>query len=141
MITFKEQFDKLTEAYIRGEVEPYQPCGCFIGNLLNRREEWIHIRKDFTYKTPCYFPGEKKSFEMAQCIIQEEGKGTYTDQEIVELEYTFMMTYGINGGGFGLVNEDALFKAFEVTLEQLKQIHESKGEIVDEFVFQKRQPV
>lgn len=37
--------------------------------------------------------------------------------------------------------EELLFKAMESTLLMLKEIHESKGEIIEDYTFTKREPV
>jgi hypothetical protein len=139
MISFKEQFDKLTEAYIRNEVNPYEPCGCFVGNLLNRHQDWVTVRLSWASpiadrSLPFYEDGYK--------CIKKESDGTYTPQEITDLEFLFMMTYEINGGTSSQTKsekeEDALFIAFETTLDALKKLHEANGEKVDEFTFKKR---
>ena len=138
--TYKEQFDKLTRAYINGEVNPFSPCACFIGNLLNGAREW-------SVTGECV--GNHFGDHVRDCILKE-ANGLYTEDEINELENSFMNED--NGdfpslwsslvivGKFKDWYEDALFIAFERCLDQLKQIHQSKGEIIDETpVFQKRQ--
>lgn len=145
MITFKQQFDKLTEAYIKNEVDPYEPCGCFVGNLLNKRTEWMDGRGSvWTYEN--YFDELEikqkgtRDYKTALNVIQAQAEGFYTVKEIFQLEGTFMSTY-VKLCKCDDIDEDALFVAFEKTLELLKQIHESKGEQVDEYVFQKRELV
>src|SRR5258706_548549 len=46
--TYKEQFDKVTEAYINGTLEPYRSCACFIGNMLGG-SDWDGFRKKDYY--------------------------------------------------------------------------------------------
>lgn len=162
MITFKQQFDKLTEAYIRGEVNPNSPCACFVGNLLNRSTMWsngriytmlINERLEPSLCRPLSYDHLNSVIES----IKHHSEGLYTLDEILSLEQRFMISY-LDGGGsekddpiydadidsesvfIKPINEDALFVAFEKTLELLKQIHESKGEIVEPFEFTKRQP-
>lgn len=137
MITFKQQFDKLTEAYIRGEVYPYEPCACFVGNLLNRTSDWC-TRGGIIWKE-LYFHDESSEEQMKRAVLRESG-GFYTIHEIHLLEQTFLMNIRTNREWNEPLYEEQLFKAFEKTLDLLKQIHESKGEIVEPFQFTKRQP-
>lgn len=145
MILYKTQFDKLTSAYIAGKVDPYSACGCFVGNLLNNSINWVKARdldlkvaKDQTTKT------------ISKECVDEESNNSYSLQEIYDLERIFLRTYrenngdyyafdSIRGTGATKQDEDALFIAFEKTLEYLKQLHISKGEVIDEIpVFEKR---
>jgi hypothetical protein len=160
MITFKQQFDKLTEAYINGQVDPYTSCGCFVGNLLNGNTKWDEARsfEKLISNNPldeCFLPialceGEK-GIDLIDKVIQKEAEGFYSRIEILQLERSFMLTYQQHGGVSPSeaisrriryeINEESLFKAFEVTLDLLKQIHESKGEVVEPFEFVKRQSI
>jgi uncharacterized protein YbcC (UPF0753/DUF2309 family) len=66
----------------------------------------------------------------------------YTNKEIIEMEDMFMDQIPSHNTMPNYENE--LFIAFEKTLERLKQIHISKGEVIDDApVFKKRilQPV
>lgn len=150
---YKEQFDKLTRAYIANEVNPNQGCACFVGNLLNKNWDWEYGRS-------ISFSSEEK-WKTRFKITKNDGQGLisminalhiesnnfYTPDDIIIIENCFLKTYYRNGGSSeddlsdGSVKEDALFIAFEKTLDRLKQIHQSKGEIVDEPpVFKKRNP-
>lgn len=51
MITYKEQFDKLTRAYINDEVQPFENCACFVGNLLNKNAMWCLAKPVFNNMT------------------------------------------------------------------------------------------
>lgn len=143
-MTYKQAFDRLTEAYIAGNVNPFNPCSCFVGNLLGT-ERWISLRTSSW--TDCVVArGRHPNY------IEYEN---YTNQEIIDLEHIFMKTYSENHPLEGLIkklsfhiladildnlNEDALYKAFSITLDKLKEIHISKGEIIDKApVFIKRQ--
>lgn len=145
--TYKEQFDKLTRAYIAGKVNPFQCCGCFIGNLLNGHGSWNKVKpnlmvQDWTDGLRQVTPVEYVN--ALECIKVNSG-GLYTADDIIKLERKFMDMIGNYRGLEKWVNptpemEDVLFKAFEKALSMLKQIHQSKGEIIDETpVFQKRQ--
>lgn len=148
MPTYKQQFDKLTAAYINGEVDPMDCQACFVGNMLNNKNEWglrlltgLGSLHDFSPK----YIHKPVAIE----CIEKEGEGMYTPDEIVQLENIFLKTIRENGGnllawkerypGVRAVDEEALFLAFEKTLDALKQLHISKGEDVEgEFIFVKR---
>ena len=123
--TYKQQFDKLTEAYITDDVRPFSPCACFVGNLLNGRTDWQSGQIGF------------HSGESASNCIQQESNGLYTIDDINRMEYNFMIKK-FNGASIFwddrklCIDEELLFQAFASTLEMLKEIHISKGEEVDE---------
>lgn len=164
MNTFKQQFDKLTEAYIKDEVNPYDNCGCFVGNLLNKNEDWANcltglrscgkgevvIRSEIKN----YFYLDMREYDDAVSLIVKEG---YTPRQICMLENCFMhnITKHLDFNSLNindvsscvkLLNirpdkEDIIFNAFSKTLDLLKEIHESRGEIVDKIEFKKRELV
>ncbi len=141
--TYKQQFDKLTEAYINFKVEPYTACKCFCGNLLNGTSEWYTYgrgvdRGVVTTKEPV--------LRKAQASINEQSGGLYTVVEILNLENMFLETYEENTVqhrrtfGMMVIDESALFIAFDKTLDYLKEIHRNHGEDVDtELRLSKRQ--
>jgi hypothetical protein len=118
--SYKEQFDKLTRAYINDEVEPYISCSCFVGNLLNNKSVW-----DFGRRVIGNIETDASCLRVAQNCIDRESSGLYSVKEIVDLEARFMLCVDNH-------NEEGLFNAFSKTLDLLKQIHLSKGEIIDE---------
>ncbi len=168
MISFKTQFDKLTRAYINDEVNPNANCACFVGNLLNGDSGWSDIRtvdsnSDNAYiMQPIRFEGEwsinSSPYQNAIRIISQESDNTYTAEEIVDIETVFLVglykllprevrkaasrSWTPRSGLECLKGypgyEDALFTAFQAALDRLREIHISKGENVDEFVFVKR---
>jgi hypothetical protein len=135
MISFKTQFDKLTRAYMTTGIDPHNPCFCFVGNLLNNTEEWFDGRG---WK-PGIINDDKYCVEIAECSIIKESKGLYSVREIVEIEAVFLNTYENTGGSeiaYGWGNpcdqdEHALWIAFVKGIEKLKEIHESKGEVIE----------
>ncbi len=153
MKTYNQQFDRLTQAYIAGEVNPMEPCACFVGNILNNTSRWVNAR-DFHHVGP--YPvirvdtrvHDENVYKGIQSIMKES-EGAYTPQEIVTLEQLFLQTIVLYGGNIHAwgengtptqMDEDALFEAFSATLEKLKQIHIDRGEIIDnEPVFVKRE--
>jgi hypothetical protein len=128
MITFKVQYEKLVKAYLRNEVVPDSACACFIGNLLNGDSSWILFKEAIEYQIP------KEDLNIAVNALKLESNDTYTPKEILYIEGAFMRVWRRYGR-----NEDALFKAFEHALMLLRQIHESKGEVIEDYRFKKRQ--
>lgn len=136
--TYKEQFDKLTRAYIEDRVKPMNQCACFVGNLLNGKDAWACARGT-AFGTPTV---NLYGIDAAKFCILQEADGIYTVQEILSLEKEFMVCVEYDGSGNLAITEDGLFQAFEKTIELLKHIHISKGENVDETtVFEKRKLV
>lgn len=136
MITFEKQFNKLTEAYIKNEIKPWDACACFVGNILNNTNTW-------SFGRVCTYPANNKPYELVDNgVIYNEillyAEGFYTPEEIVDLENCFLgnITYTKEGTE---MYEESLFKAFEKTLDLLKEIHISKGEKIEPFEFKKRE--
>jgi len=121
--TFKEQYDKIVTAYLKNELNPMSCRACFVGNLLNNNNAWAGYGLN------------------AEECIQKEVNGFYSVVDIRRLESEFMLTnkhvwYSPNGN---ILDENYLYDAMERTLLVLKQIHESKGEIVEDYQFTKRE--
>lgn len=137
--TYKEQFDKITSAYINNELNPWKCSACFVGNLLNGSADWAEFRElndNAPYEWQSrMIPSEHKIAR--KCLIIESG-GIYSIQEIEILELNFLNMIGdLKKGDDGY--EESLFKAMDYTLEYLRQIHINKGEIIDDApVFEKR---
>lgn len=138
--TFREQYDKIVGAYLRNELKPWDNCACFIGNMLNGKDVWANGRDVEAGLYPLRYrvTGNKWCLDVAEnCLLIEAG-GFYSINEIVMLENNFLF------GGKTLHTfrtgdqEENLYAAMESTLLMLKKIHESKGEIVDDYVFEKR---
>lgn len=136
--TFKQQYDKIVGAYLRNELMPFYDCACFVGNLLNNNGDWFDARKTTdgtTFGSPivCIIPDQYAiNNRGALETIQKEGHGLYSIADICSIEQNFLRTYNKNKG------EDGLFSAMESTLLILRQIHESKGEVVEDYIFEKR---
>jgi len=134
--TYKEQFDKLTAAYINNEVNPYDACACFVGNLLNNKGAWAF--REWT--------GQRAPYKSAVECVFKESNGFYTPKEMYMLEYIFISNISDNTPNSWFRErlndanyENALFIAFEKTLEALKALHISKGEVIEEApIFNKR---
>lgn len=127
--TYKEQYDKITRAYFRNEIEPYLNCACFIGNLLNNTDKWNAMRDCIT--------GNKMT-PVVDAKTLDPVFGFYTIEEICEMENNFLdaiENYSYTGW------ENSVFYAMSSTLDMLRKIHESKGEITEVQSFTKRQLV
>jgi hypothetical protein len=127
MKTFQEQFDKLVNAYANNEIEPNKPCACFIGNLLDGESCW-YVFKDWSISTP------PERFRDAFNVINEVSDSTYSPKELLQIEGAFMRVWERYGE-----NEESLFKAFEHALILLRKLHESKGEVIKDYAFKKRE--
>lgn len=147
--TYSEQWQKITSAYLNDKLNPYHPCACFIGNLLNNQMYWIDGRDG-----GCFIPNHRRDGYMkAIGIIKEESGGLYSPKEIYLMEKNFLSVINNNttNSNKDIDNidparknhpnyENALYSAMVSTLELLKQIHISKGEDVDNgLVLTKRQ--
>lgn len=144
--TFKQQFDKLTTAYIENKVEPWEPCGCFVGNLLNGHEAWTYGRK-YSNFSPLLLEGINYHIGL-QCVL-EQSKGLYTMEDICRIEKAFMtpLKQGLKAYQ-GITHvpsliealeyeqtagyEETLFTAFSNALDVLREIHLAKGEVIEE---------
>jgi len=128
--TYQQQFDKITEAYIKGEIKPYEPCFCFCGTLCNNESSWFLSSRG-----------------------EGNGAGGYSHKELKRMESALVYTIDkqtVNHGcKFHLPEtvephpnyENALFNGMVAALEVLKQIHIERGEVIDEVpAFKKREP-
>jgi hypothetical protein len=130
--TFKQQFDKITIAYFENRLNPMDACACFIGNLLNGKEDWIDCRLGMS--------GSPEKFRLdlteknALRTIEIESDGLYSPMDIIEMEWNFLYIWKD-----GLKTEESLFDAMDSTLDMLKKIHESKGEVIGAIELKKRE--
>lgn len=160
MITYKEQFDKLTTAYIAEQVDPYDCEACFVGNLLNRAWKW-GIGRKYRSHGQLTLNGEY-AVKYASVCIHKQSAGIYSIGDILQIEKAFLieiekgleieqysgatgLCYVIAGEALHKVikklpdYEDRLFNGFCAALEVLKGIHESKGEVVEPLEFKRRE--
>ena len=144
MIPFRTQYDKIVGAYLRNELDPTCCTACFVGNLLNNTYLWSCGRDLITgrLEEDDFFP----LFVVSCRSVKYESEGTYTAQEVWNLEQIFLKEIGHLRDGRYIPDKDSipnyeerLFKAMEVTLEALRKLHESKGEVVEDYVFNKRE--
>jgi hypothetical protein len=154
MSTYKSQFDKLTEAYINLKVNPFLSCNCFVGNLLNGSSEWsCHrmyervvgkhkitncMRRNYSITFDDYSMEEIVTLErkfLKTYIKENKGVDTFLKDEFDFSYYQNLSkpTYGDKSYEEVMaIQENALFKAFETTLNLLRGIHIAKGENVDQ---------
>lgn len=144
MWTYKKAFDRLTEAYINGKVNPLDSCCCFVGNLLDGDRKWRYAVNGTGNLT-----GDERCLLISQEGINLNAEGFYIPVEVVELENIFLRTIRRYNESTPSINSDisskigrnvplsdmeecAIFEGFKVTLDRLKEIHISKGEVIDE---------
>lgn len=124
-LTYREAFDLITEAYIKGEIKPFD-CGfCFCGNLAGNTDWKYDGDKKYTLQQ--YARMERALFSPFPTV-------TVTDVALVnEAKGTNVR----NSPEF----EDLLFQGMCNALEVLQQIHKERGDItaMDSPVFVKRE--
>lgn len=131
--TYKEQFDKITEAYIKGNIEPYKSNFCFCGTIAPEEyssegfKNWNNYDGKFVQSKHFYSLIEYGQMEEALFIPLNAYNGRTSSLSGLRLTE--------EDEGY----EDALFTGMCDALDVLKQIHISKGEIIDDVpVFKKR---
>jgi len=127
-LTYKQAFDKITEAYIKGEIKPFDSDFCFCGTLASGRS-WVED------KCPLYSRNDFVIMEAA-LLMQFYSSGYNVTR------------YGRGPAEWAIAGadestpyyEEILFAGMCAALEVLKQIHIERGEIIDETpAFTKRQ--
>lgn len=147
MITFQEQYNKITKAYYKNELNPMDGCACFIGTLLNNDNSWEAVRLCDTrlgyfyesFKITMMYNEKLETWvtkEEAIIFITKTSENLYSVKNIIDMENNFLGIWDK-----GNKTEDSLFKAMESTLEMLKEIHISKGEVIQDYNFTKRELV
>lgn len=101
MITYKTQFDKLTRAYINGEVDPYKSCACFVGNLLGG-SAWEDCRINFG---KIISQENEKKYTSLQ-FINLMSNGFYSAQDIVDMEREFLFVIAKNTVGLESIGSE-----------------------------------
>jgi hypothetical protein len=138
--TFKEQFDKITRAYFNDELKPLNSCACFIGNIFDKDSRWQWIREFDTTEDNCSrwrgIKNERYPWmrDAASEYIKFFFNGFYSCEDIINMESNFLTIWDAKGGR----TEQSLFEAMDSTLDMLRRIHESKGEIIESYEFKPR---
>lgn len=121
--TYQQQFDKITEAYIRDEIKPLSKLFCFCGTLSN---DWMKGDKNYSYKE--YADMEEALFSTIP-EIEYMGKGTLSTSKFAA---SIGLLDFLDEPEKQIPNyEDKLFSGMVAALEVLKQIHIERGEVID----------
>ena len=123
--TYEQQFNKITEAYIKDEIEPYDSEFCFCGTLNPYRNiEGLSMAWNYDLN------GVTQQYRHPQPYTYKE----YKRMEIALFDNLREVVKG-NAGW-----EERLFSGMCEALEVLKQIHIERGEVIDDTpVFKKRE--
>jgi hypothetical protein len=118
MLTYKQAYDKIIEAYFRDEIEPLLPTFCFCGTLNeNNPKYWtgFECKNDGVH----YVGRELQKMEVALLSTMED---------VLKIPYKSQLSE--NWKEF-LSYENALFAGMSAALDVLKEIHRARGEDVD----------
>jgi hypothetical protein len=118
--TYKEQYDKIIDAYFKDEIKPLSSRFCFCGTICNGSPKWFCMPR-------------AKHFDYLG----------YKGQDFVRMEKALLGTMEvtlrqINGSGVISVDgtdkgyEESLFNGMCAALEVLKKIHIERGEVIDQ---------
>ena len=146
---YLEQREKVIQAYYNNELNPYNECACFIGNLLNNSDEWSACRKPTGVwewvKGVLIENNESPNYQYSKSFIEEESNNFYKVKDIIDLESNFLQTIykhikcdSMNDTKKHPNYEEALFLAMDSTLDLLLEIHKRNG---DESVLDLEKPV
>lgn len=127
-LTYRQQYDKVIEAYFKNEIKPWDAQFCFCGNLCNKTDDWFEP-----------FKGDNEPHNNSH---------GYSGWELHNMERALLDTLKKRGFDCRSLTdcaeyEDALFSGLCASLEVLRQIHIDRGENVDEDIpaFTKRELV
>lgn len=139
-LTYRQAFDKITEAYIRGEIQPYDRSFCFCGTLVNKKNQDNVFLSDWDYSFYNHFELGKMEEALLKTIrdmtIGHKASPSIFVEDIINFD-----TIKLRESVFSHPNyENALFAGMSAALEVLKEIHRARGEDVDEVpMFTKRE--
>lgn len=143
--TFQEQYNKIVNAYYKNTLQPHNSCACFIGNLLNNNDTWHKGRTlldNTSFLSPYVKIGEWSGEgydnyvqEAKECLMLE-CNNLYSMKDIMKMEQHFLRIVNSRQGC-----EETLFRAMESTLLILRELHESKAEVIQDYNFTKRELV
>lgn len=155
-MTYKQAFDKITEAYIKGEIKPYSKSYCVCGNLSGGRE-WSRIMSYREFDNDVFVREYSGDKFIERPMMELRAKHFYSGYEYYAIEDALLTTikniaFPDSESKYSTVDlfhepednpkyEEALFKGMCAALEVLKQIHISRGETIDETAFIKRELV
>ena len=130
MLTYKEAYNKIIDAYFNDEINPMSVNFCFCGTLAPN-DSWIQKYLHKVNKHP-YSYEEYRLMESALLNnIKHDDQSILLFNNIKDVYDKLSSTY-----------EENLFKGMCAALDVLKDIHRERGENVDdEVAFTKRQLV
>ncbi len=130
MPNYREQYDKIIQAYFRDEIEICDSEFCFCGTLSPTGRKW-NTSPNFSWGKDSY---QDHKYDHPQ---------PYTLSEYKRMEWALVDTKNDYAAHNGIRSdhEDAIFMGMSAALEVLKQIHISRGEKIDEDIpqFTKRE--
>lgn len=113
-MTFKEAYDKIIEAYFKDEIKPFEAEFCVCGTL---------------HGSSCWQWAEDSPYSNLQYIKMEHA----LFRGIKEID-------GRNWSAAEFVNSElAIFTGMSMAIDVLREIHESRGEVIEPFEFKKRE--
>src|ERR1700761_4647191 len=92
MNSYLEAREKIIQAYYKDELDPYNTCACFVGNLLDGDVTWPYTR---TYRLDGDAPMRIHPDTLSDALNLLR-KTNYTPEDITRLEDNFLKT--INDG-------------------------------------------
>jgi hypothetical protein len=127
--TYNEQFNKITEAYIKGDIKPFDPNFCFCGTLCDNEKKWT-CRPYGGYNNNDFFNMESALYKELIPAGLKVLDFRISNTNVIENWQNIQKSPNY---------ETALFNGMVAALEVLKQIHIEHGEVIDNVpVFVKR---
>ena len=115
-LTYQQAYDKIIQDYFNDRIRPIEPTFCFCGTLCGDNK-WFGYTHENLDK------------------VRHNNYGPYKGVEYARMEHALLIKLPL----FGHFNEDELFAGMSAALDELKQIHIERGEVIDEVpVFTKR---
>ncbi len=133
MPTYFEQREKIIQAYLSEDIQPFEPKFCFCGTLCNHTANWFYGQSEVPENfQPRHMRYSSFGYAGIELYAMEEAllKTIHSELGSTELIYSSEDHYGDDlesKDGF----EDALFLGMCAALDVLKEIHRSRGEDVD----------
>lgn len=124
MKTYKEQYDKIVEAYFRDEIKPYEPKFCFCGNLCDNTDRWFNYFSPSKHN-PSHGYGGVQLFKMEAALL-DTIKNELSLDEFNEWSDEFDSCKEPEKHP---QYETALFNGMTAALEVLRQIHAERGDV------------
>jgi len=124
MPTYREQRDKIIEAYFKDEIQPFDSKFCFCGTLADNNSAW----NCEMLRIGDYDFSEYKRMELPLLNI--------ICQRTTGQSWEYFLNTGVQVPLSKIQRskkyEDAIFEGMSAALDVLKDIHRSRGENVDD---------